>query len=211
MQCSYFFLTWKLLVSIYALALIPYGIWVFGTTLPSMLTFWGWCILTVYFVTCVLSCFWNSSRLPLVFLQELSFSLANVITAVIGYMWIFNVFPTYLLAYNTSYHVMNAVLMYLDLILFPMRFKLWHIIPVLSVGLLYATFSGIYYAVTGIYEYPFIDWQSITTLWWLLAAGAGIAVAFLVGFLLSRIGLALRGRLSSSAVTANCGRSGMKR
>lgn len=194
MNCSPFYLAWKLAVTAFAIYLIPYGLCRHPTNLTGQLTFWTWCILTLYFILCLVSCFWKPASKPLTFLQATNFSLANLVTGGVVYRLITSGYINLSLC-SSSFHIVNIAIMYIDLLFFPLRSKWWYMIPVLVIGIIYGLFNGIFYASTGVALYREIGWNSWRTPVLIASAFVGVIVAFLWGYFLSRLIPAMKYRV----------------
>lgn len=183
-----FYLFWKLFIFIYIVALIPYGCAVIGYKLPTHFTFWGWCYLAIYFGFSLVQYPMINPSSWVSFLQELCFTASTLITTVAGFGIAYDDFTPKYVFYNISYHVLNGVFMFIDVILYTHPFKLFNIIPILLLGGgIWLIFSLIYLNVTGRPIYGIITWGDKFTPLCFIGATFGAIVAFAFGFVFSRV------------------------
>lgn len=183
MICSPRYYIWKLVIALFAIAMIPYAVAFRGPKVLMFLTFWSWCVLALYFSVCVIRCLLHKPPAGALFLQELSFTLTNLVTCM-TFQCLFG--PLTDLFYEIVFHVINSVIMWTDIICYPIRFKFWHIIPLIIFGIVYFAANGIAYAITGRYQYPILTWQSVNTLWWFLLVNVIIFAIFVLGYYVTK-------------------------
>ncbi len=171
-------LLWRVPIALFTLAMFIYGYWDVGINYPIYLTSWGWFLITLYFVSSIFTQKYASS------LHQLAFVYANVVT--VAFWLITQVFPDAVF-FNSVFHIVNLIIMYVDLIIFLPKYKLVNLIIIFAIGVAYALFNMTCVLTSNEPVYPVLTWKDHTTYGLLLGCGLGIFLAFFGGMILSNM------------------------
>jgi len=182
------FLIWRMPMFVFTASILIWGLIKSGVDYMAYLTFWGFALITFYFLLGMLSTIWKLNNSLTILMQELSTSFAFLITA--GY-WIFGstnpvTMPMFSF-FNIAFHILNSVIMLFDTIITRYVYIPKHLLFILGFGLLYAIFNLIYVKIVGHSIYNLISWNNIQTLGWLVACAVALIAAFILAALISFI------------------------
>jgi len=225
---TFWYMVYRLIITLY----IAYGLGVMTsmTTIYFFIYFtnWSYTLLVVNFIVKAIAALKyfpvledKNATLPACghYILKISWLLTNITTpaAVLVSIVYWTVIAPYSQVDTADIHshAMNVVVIMIDYMMISMPCRLSHIYQPLLYALTYFTFSAIYWSAGGVDKhgkqkiYEFLDWSKpATTLIYLLALGAALALIYFVVYVLSIV----KGSISyyifkknkcATAVTAN--------